>query len=474
MPAPKKERPPPEQLRPQVDEIMANWRSHPDFAHLFDSLLKVNGVSNVTFVSEYVQATGSDISETTIFKIRQGIQQPTYRFVADLADHALLSLDPERVTPARDGVTAGDQRIALFAAAGLIEVTPESIGEWNQEVLAGWQRRCRGGPGHESPTWQELMYKLLDFQLQGERMHLPDVADAISSQPESNHPISPKRLKELLNGTYVSTREERLGLARFVGLDAARIDLIERAMDDGTLSLQHRRTHSAFSGLLGEFLERLRAGGINQTQLSLRCKPPGVVEPLAQTSISAWKNGRAMPTLSSLRALVHGLEQCRPAVAITPEEIGSLVSAAGFSPEDLSATTHDVVARIDGSTRLKPLLAALRNAVDLDVPMSAVEGLGGQGVAARSGVQLKEWENESLEGSPSLSQVTDLLSRFNRLLRDKGREELSAEEVQRVMEVAQRHRQYGLVHGFQKRAHEHRPRTPRRTITPDFDTGPSR
>ncbi len=454
---------------------MANWRSQPDFAHLFDVLLKANGFSDETFVSHYVQATNSDISRTTTKELRKGFRQPTYQFVADLADHALLLLDPERLRPGRAGSPAGDQRIALFAAAGLIEVTPESIGEWNQEVLARWQRRCRGGLGHERPTWQELMLKLLVFQTQGGRMHVPYVADAISSQPGSNHLFDHERLTTLLYSRGVPSREERLGLARFVGLDAAQIDLIERAVDDGTLSLQRRTTHSAFSGLLGEFLERLSAGGISQRQLSLCCKPPGAVESqLAQPTMSAWKLGTSMPTLSSLRALAHGLERCRPAVAITPEEIGSLVSAAGFSPEDLSATTHDVVARIDGSTRLKPLLAALRNAVDLDVPMSAVVGLGGQGAAVRSGVQLQEWENESLEGSPSLAQVADLLSRFNRLLQDKGREELSAEEVQRVMEVAQRHRQNGLAHGFQKRAHEHRPRTPRRTITPDFDTGPSR
>lgn len=454
---------------------MADWRSHPDFAHLFDALLNANGVDNVSCASHCAQATGSDISDQTIRQIRQGFRQPTYQFVADLADHALLSLDPERVRPARDGTPAGDHRIALFAAAGLIEVTPESIGQWNREVLARWHRQCREGSGPERPTWQELMLKLLEFQTQGERMHVPNVAVAVSSQAGPDHPLEPDRLYSLLFSRSAPTREERLGLARFVGLDAAQIDLLERAVDDDTLSLQRRKTHSAFSGLLGELLERLRAGGINQKQLGLRCKPPGAVEPqLSRATISSWGLGKSMPTLSSLRALVHGLERCRPEVAITPEEIGNLVSAAGFSPEDLSATTHDVVARIDGTTRLKPLLAALRNAVDLDVPMSAVAGLGGQGAAVRSAPQLQAWESESDPNSPSLSQVADLLSRYNRLLQDKGREELSDEEVQRVMEVAQRHRQDGLAHGFLKRAHEHRPPTQRRTITPDFDSGPSR
>jgi hypothetical protein len=130
---------------------------------------------------------------------------------------------------------------------------------------------------------------------------------------------------------------------------------------------------------------------------------------------------------------VSGLERCRDGEnrrLVTDEEIRQLVSAAGFSLADLAATTHDVVGRIDVTTRTKPLLRALRNAADLNVPATALNnGDGGNG-SVNFAVMVPQWENEAKPVSPTPSQVLDLLACYNELLQARGQVELTAEEMQ--------------------------------------------
>lgn len=76
--------------------------------------------------------------------------------------------------------------------------------------------------------------------------------------------------------------------------------------------------------------------------------------------------------------------------------------------------------------------------------------------------------------SPTPAQVGELLTRYNRLLRAAGTPELTADEIQRVLEVAQRDREDGQQRGFRKRLQEYRPPSPRCIIRPDFDGDQSR
>jgi hypothetical protein len=84
---------------------------------------------------------------------------------------------------------------------------------------------------------------------------------------------------------------------------------------------------------------------------------------------------------------------------------------------------------------------------------------------------LTHWENDGSPLVPSVVQVRELLTRYNRLLRAADKAELTEEEMQRVLEVAQRERQEAQQRGFRNRVREHHPRIPRRTIRPDFDGG---
>ncbi len=110
---------------------------------------------------------------------------------------------------------------------------------------------------------------------------------------------------------------------------------------------------SEFSSRLSAILGRLRTAGITQSELVSRTIPLCDTEPaFSRTTLSMWKHGRTNPTLAKLRALVTALERChyganRPLV--TPEEIGRLVSAAGFTLDEMAAMTHDIASRTNGS-----------------------------------------------------------------------------------------------------------------------------
>jgi hypothetical protein len=448
---------------------MAQWQSYPDFAHLFDALLQANGISAETFARQYTEATGKYSSSVRVFNIQSCHSQPVYEFVEDIADHGLLSLDPNRLGAASDTRSAGDYRLALFTTAGFIEVTPASIAQWNEDIIAGWQRRLNETSTGPKLNWRELMHKLLDFHTQGGRCRYEDIANTATSEGGTDCPLlNGQRLNKLITGNGVATQLERLALGGAVGLTANQIQLVESAIDDGTLALGQRLSPSSFSSMLQGILDHLRANGISQKELALRSIRAGYSEPdFCRSNLSAWKYGRTKPTFSAMRGLICGLERCHPLV--TQEEIVELVSAAGFTRPELAATTHNIVSSITAATRLKPLLAALRNAADLDVPMSAVT----DGTISFE-FDLKQWENDGGANSPSPVQLSDLLTTYNHILRTKGHQELDAEEISKIAEVARRDREDGMKKGFIHRALETRPSVPCRAITPDFDGGQKR
>jgi hypothetical protein len=454
---------------------MDDWRSYPDFAHLFDALLDANDISAPAFAQQCSQVTSAPIRGSEVNRLRNGAIRPPYPFVADIADHALLSLDPERIRP------GGDHRFALFAAAGLIEVTPDSINQWNDEVLARWRRRDQTA-ALPPILWKELMGKLLSFHCQGGRWSRRDIADAVNGLPGSNCNVSSQRIKNILGNTNsVPTRAERQALETVAGLNMSQVHCIEAAVEDGILPLSRNPSPSRFSTQLSDILGRLQAAGISHRQLASHMIPLGQTEPeLSLSTLLTSKNGKTNPTLATLRALVKALERCHDRAhcpLVTTDEIRQLAHAAGFTLDDLVATTHDIVGRINEATQLKPLLSALRNAADLNVAMPAIDSETARGDAdngARMAHSLRSWECLNQIHSPTAAQVAEILTRYNRLLRAGGKPELSSDEIQKVLEVAQRDREDGQQRGFRKRAQEHRPLSPRRTIRPDFDGGHSR
>jgi transcriptional regulator with XRE-family HTH domain len=451
---------------------MNRWATYPDFAHFFDDLLKASWRTSEDFARLYSLATGEYISSNLVRSIRNGHVQPTYRFIAGLADHALPLLDPGRVQPEGEECPAGDHRLALFATAGFIEVTPRSVARWNEEVLAGWQRRAATANA-AAPTWQELMLKLVSFHTQGGRLGLEELADRIRGDEREGATPDRSRLYLLLYSPSAPTEAERRQLARAVGLDPAQVERVEAAVAAGNLTIRRRRITTSYSSELHGILERLADAGITQRELVARTGPPdGLPQRLGATTLSAWKHGVVTPSVSRLRALVRGLERCGD--VITGDDIDRLVAAAASSRAELDATTHELIAGINHKTRLKPLLSALRNAADLDVPVSAVAGTDPATAQRAYKSQVESWENDAQPAYPTGPQLLDLLARYNRLLAELDRPLLTAAEIERVAEVGRRDREAALAEGLKTRARKDRPTSRRLPPTPDFGDGPAR
>jgi hypothetical protein len=213
-----------QETREGVNQVMEDWRSYPDFAHLFAALMQANDIPDQAFAQQYSQVTRPHLSESEVNRIRHGAIRPSYRLVANIADYALLSLDPERMRP------GGDHRIALFAAAGLIEVTPDSVKQWNEEVPASWQRQREQTAARPRITWRELMGKLLSLHGQHGRWSQRDIADAVNALSGSDSNVTVRRIKDILsNSTALPTRAERLALEKVAGLDSSQIHCLETA-----------------------------------------------------------------------------------------------------------------------------------------------------------------------------------------------------------------------------------------------------
>jgi hypothetical protein len=261
-----------------------------------------------------------------------------------------LHFDPTRIQPADGGRLAGEQRVALFTVAGLIEVTPESMREWNREVLAGYRRRIESDSRRPLPRWGDLMTKLLSFPMQRGRQSYEDIADHCNG---NGAPIFPTfhRLNALVHNRRTPTEVERLALYRYAGLDAGQIAAIENDITTGRIPLGFARRRTPSAAALHSILDKLAAQGGTLTQLALRSAlqhAPDAI-PVSQSNLSAWRYGRELPTLASLRALTEVLRQVGPgqlANPVLPAEIDGLLRASGFHPRDLTDTTHQIIDRI--------------------------------------------------------------------------------------------------------------------------------
>jgi len=465
---PRKQSPSPEQIRQQVDQVMDRWQSYPSFGALLDDLMRANGLGYRELAQVLNTHGRRSPAESTISQYRSADLEPSYAFIEDLLATNALHLDPNRIQAADGERPAGDQRIALFAAAGLIEVTPDSIREWNREVLARYSRLTEAPLAGGSPAWSELMAKLLSFHLQGGRKSLSQIAREEVRDDSGDHLfIDPARLRQLLDSNRVIPSDrERLALAHYAGLDHEQIRDIEARIAAGTMPLVRRRHHRDLSDALNSILEKLAAQEISTIQLAALCNQqvvPGGA-PISQPDLSIWRHGKHLPTLEKLRVLAAGLERFGPSRLtnpVTANEIERLVIAAGYSTRDLTDSTHEIIARIDNESHIKKLLKALRTAVDVAL---------GHDATAR----VHMWETPGVT-YPTAEQVRELLRHYNDAIRQNGFMPLGDEEIEKVAQVAER--EYASWH---QRSHaekltERKPRDRRRPPSPSLaGTAPQR
>ena len=469
-----------EEIQKRLSQVMDNWQSYPDFANLFDALLTANrDMLSTELGQRYSAAIGSEETSSalveTIQDVRSGRRHPTYRLIEDLLRYNLLGLDPKRIQLGSPDRPTGDHRIALFAAAGLIEITPESIRQWNREVLAGWRTWRTRNQNKPAPTWKDLMQKLMEFHTQGNRLSWRDLGARARQMADDATLLPSSRLNSILTSRNVPSQQERISLAHTVGLEPDQVAFIEEAIENGSLSLQKHAEKTQFASQLDNISEMLKANGISLVQLAQRTGNPLTGQSgVAHQVLSSWRLGRVRPSLGNIRALVFGLRSCKDQVGnrlITEEEIGSLTDAAGFASHELTDTAHDVIARISETTRIKPLLSAIRNAVDVCVSTSAIPCGPPDGTRLATGM-VNNWESEKCPHYPTASQVRALLQRYNSAIQQAGHSVLSDQEIEQVVVVAEhdRSRWLALPQSEKRGGHSARHRPP---LSPSLDDGPA-
>ena len=143
----------PREIRKQVDAVMSRWRSYPNFAALLSALMEANGMSAAELSRQLRHDSGLAVSAVTVWQYRHGEIEPSYAFIQRLLACNPLHLDSDRIRLPEGEQPTGDLRFPFFAAAGLIEVTPDSISEWNREVMACHRRLVETNATPALPHW---------------------------------------------------------------------------------------------------------------------------------------------------------------------------------------------------------------------------------------------------------------------------------------------------------------------------------
>lgn len=432
-----------DQVRRLVDNVMDRWASYQSFAALFDDLLQANGVPTKEFTRDLETAGCTPRSANNIRQFQVGEREPPYEFIEDLLDTNLLHFDPKRIRPEQGEQPSGDQRIALFAAAGIVEVTPNSNRQWNREVIAGHRRLLEQHPDGPNPRWGDIITKLLSFHLQGGRRTVSDVAAEIQQDDPETPKLSRERIITILHNSRSASDQERAALYRYVGLASDQVAYIEDGIANGQIPLGHSRQITPLTRALNDILDKLASQGVSQNQLAQFAQTLTVAGASAvrQPDISSWRLGRTGITLQKLRSLTESLKHYGPdrlGNPVTQEEIDRLIAASGFQPGQLTDTTHDIVVKIDDKTQTTTLLQALREAVDIaispeDICQTGIE----RGYDIPNVALLSAWERPD-NSYPTGRQVHRLLEWYNQLIAENGRQPLSNDEINRVVEVASR------------------------------------
>jgi hypothetical protein len=268
-----------------------------------------------------------------------------------------------------------------------------------------------------------------------------------------------------------------MALASGVGLEQDQIAFIEEAIDAGSMSIRKPIEASAFSASFNDIIERLRASQISLAQLAARTGNPltgesGVIPQV----FSAWKHGRARPTLVNVRALAVGLRNCkdqRGGRLISENEIRLLIETAGFTAHEFTDTSHDVIERINETSHIKPLLRAIRNAADISIPSAALP-FGSTGGMHLTAGMVESWESDNAPYYPTGEQARALLQTYNAILRKKAHPPLTDPEIDLVSVVAERDRARWQALPPSQRRPGSTQQGRRQLPSPDLNNGPAR
>ncbi len=422
-----------ERKRSEVGKVMECWNDQqrfPTFAPMFDALLKANdNMSARDFSIQLSRMSGRAYGHAAIQCLRDGTGQPTYQFAKDVIETNILNLDPQRIQPL-NGMPMGDQRIAFFTKAELIEVTPETMQAFNADVMASVKRHIDRG---NRPHWSDIIRKLVEFRTQGERDSVVDIQRRLQAGSDAELFPTKDMLPNILGKNACASKDQRDALYREVGLsrdDAAYLNdmLAKKNISEEILPGNPTRFSTQLDDILSRLVGFASLQDLQRASVDLVTNRPRILG----SQLSLLRQGKGPnATRAKLRAMLDVLEpwagEHRPLQA---QELDTLAANAGFTRTQLAFSPRDLITKADeATTDIHALLSDIRytREVGLTLDQAADRGrMTALGVSL-SADQINSWET-AIKTCPTREQVSELLGRYNgamveRYIRVKNLEE---------------------------------------------------
>lgn len=413
----------------KVEELLISSKEHKRFGLLFDSLLRINGLSVSAFAKQYRESTRCSLSANQINLVRRSQVKPSYKFILNIVDRTLLSLDTELVG------TNGPYRSLLFELAGYTEVTDESVASWNAECINQLTRL----EAEEDPlSWRLLIRKLIDFQIQGGRLRYRDVASLATSDNHKDFELSYRRFYDLLSAQHTCpTFHERVAICKALKLSPDQIQVIEDQISLGGITLAGAHRSTTFADTLCDILRILKAHGISQKQLC-SLSPSGCegVPIISPESITAWKSGRHLPRVQALHGLELVLISCkdRNGRAIIPKSLlDSLIRSTQHDTYFLNQSPSELISTFFPHGCIKSLLKQLRQTTHLRVNIAAIDSPVARLQGKKLSKELASWESICNPRTPTIDQLIELLRRYDRIIRINGHPGITDKDLEKTI-----------------------------------------
>jgi len=461
-----------EQIRSSVNALMACHQQYETFNGLLDALMNANDN-----LSDSKLADELGCEQFTVTSARQGTPEASYDFITKLVE---LKSNPLNIDQQ-------NHRHILYAKAGFIEVTEESIATHNEDVLSGLKKLVY--PNHpilepktdpaKLPQWGDVIKKLASFQLQAKTWVNIRAEAVVVNRGSVVDPVKFRdipavgRIANLVANEVKPHDPERLFLERALGLSAEQ----SKTLKDYHLDTGIKAKPTPFSQMLSAIIDDLGRG--TQKRMVTLSKDPVSGESIHKTTFYRLRHGIGeSPTIVTLRCLFRALDAYADKGRISPEKINQLLVLADgkYLPDDgdqlkglaaasrfkFSATSHQVIAAIDAQnepTKIGNLLAALSAASDISLTQDEI--------GEHLGVSKATWGMwERRVQVPIPTHVDAALSYFSLVMtrRSNGHDRLDIEERERVLLVARRdHIEYVSGSGI----------APNKIIVGPDHTGPS-
>lgn len=207
----------PHNIRRAIDTLMTNClQRYEGFSDFLPALLAAQEETSDSFYARLRQSGHEELIVLTQIILKKQ-SNPSYHYIETLLQHNLLHLnlyDPS-------------QRATLFAMAGLIEVTPESIQHFNKEICDDVAQKIAIS---QPPSWNATMERMVKFHTQGGRLNYETVVSDLRARAADSLPqkADKRYLVNVLNYGRTVSDSFRNNLYDYLQLTEPQREILER------------------------------------------------------------------------------------------------------------------------------------------------------------------------------------------------------------------------------------------------------